>query len=254
MFELPEYEAFLKALRQELETNWKGKIKVLADMAGISTPYISELKHKKKVASLDTQVAVANACGFSYIAFLERGFNLMKAASLNTISESQTYPFQIATNGCRDKERLECNKASYRRIPLYASGRLAAGSNGVYFDHREIPEREMIIYRPELGHRFHHRLAAVRVSGNSMAPLIPQDAIVVVDLEDRKFVNRKVFCVNIPEGDQWMAAVKRVQKWQHGFLLNSDSSDGNPPIPAELDWSNLCVGRVIWIWRNAEGI
>ena len=34
----------------------------------------------------------------------------------------------------------------------------------------------------------------------------------------------------------------------------SDNAVKHPPVPTELDWRDLCVGRVIWMWRNIEDI
>ena len=46
-----------------------------------------------------------------------------------------------------------------------------------------------------------------------------------------------------------IAAVKKVRKWNKRIFLVSDNSDFVPE-PTELDWNELCVGRVIWQWKD----
>ena len=124
--------------------------------------------------------------------------------------------------------------------------------DGLYFSGDAPPKSEIILSRTELKHRWDHRLAAFRVDGGHMEPGIPEGAVVVVDLDDREFVNRKVFCVNIPENGRWTGGIRRVQEWRLGILLLSDNPERTPPIPAELDWQNLCVGRVVLMLRDVE--
>jgi hypothetical protein len=45
--------------------------------------------------------------------------------------------------------------------------------------------------------------------------------------------------------------VKRVQRWEKGFVPISDNPDFSPKVTG-LDWLDLCVGRIIWMWRNTE--
>jgi phage repressor protein C with HTH and peptisase S24 domain len=76
---------------------------------------------------------------------------------------------------------------------------------------------------------------------------------VVVDLSDKEFFDGKVFVVNTPEGGVDIASVKRVRKWDNGFLLYSDNHK-YPPVPTRLDWDLLCVGRVVWMWRDIRDV
>ena len=162
----------------------------------------------------------------------------------------------VITSDAERKFDLEDHAADYVGIPLYESGRLAAGVNGATFDQYEEPTSTVVVYRPEIKSRTNHDLRALRVGGDSMEPNIPRGSIVVVDLSDREFVNRKVYCVNMPEEgtDIWIASVKRVQRWNGGHILFSDNASKHPPVPTELEWRDLCVGRVIWMWRNIQDI
>ena len=183
---------------------------------------------------------------------IDHGRRILEGIPAEEAEPPQPRPFQVVVNNTHDKALIESTQENYRGIPLYESGRLAAGSNGLYFNDSEVPESEVIVYRPELGHRAGHKLAAVRVGGNSMSPTIPGKAIVVVDRDDREFANGKIFCVNDPDDTgQYVSAVKRVQRWEKGFVLISDNPETPPKVTA-LDWAGLCVGRVIWMWRNTE--
>jgi phage repressor protein C with HTH and peptisase S24 domain/lambda repressor-like predicted transcriptional regulator len=153
-----------------------------------------------------------------------------------------------------EKNFLEENVHLYRGIPLYESGRLSAGMNGLAFDPGEEPTSTVVVYRPELKGRSNHRLASLRVGGPSMEPVIPRHSIVVVDLSDRQFVDRRIYVVNMPENGLSTAAVKRVQKWERGFLLISENAADYPPVPSDMDWPDLCVGRVVWMWRDIEHV
>jgi len=86
-----------------------------------------------------------------------------------------------------------------------------------------------------------------------MEPTITKGSIVVVDLSDKEQVEGKVFVVNTPESGIDMASVKRIQKWEKGFVMLSDNTK-YPPVLSPLDWNRLCVGRVVWMWRNVRDV
>jgi len=98
-----------------------------------------------------------------------------------------------------------------------------------------------------------HVLKALRVGGDSMEPTIAQGSIVVVELSDKKEANNKIFVVNVPEGGVDVAAVKRIKRWKEGFALISDKPGISVEL-SDLDWNRLCVGRVVWMWRDIRNI
>ena len=160
-------------------------------------------------------------------------------------------PLVIQVKSQTDKDILNCTADNYRGIPLYESGKLAAGMNGVEFDPYESPVSMVVVYKPELKGCFRHNLAAIKVGGDSMEPTITKGSIVVVDLSEKEKVEGKVFVVNTPEGGSDMASIKRVRKWEKGFVLLSDNPN-YPPVLSPLDWNRLCVGRVVWMWRDVR--
>jgi phage repressor protein C with HTH and peptisase S24 domain len=147
-------------------------------------------------------------------------------------------------NGTADK---------YRGIPLYESGKLAAGVNGVEFDPYESPVSMVVVYKPELKGCSRHNLAAIKVGGDSMEPTITKGSIVVMDLSDKEQVEGKVFVVNTPDSGVDMASIKRIQKWEKGFVLLSDNPTTRR-FNLPLDWNRLCVGRVVWMWRDVRDV
>ena len=136
---------------------------------------------------------------------------------------------------------------------MYVSGRLAAGVNGVEFNPYEIPSSMVVVYKPELQGRSKHNLAAIKVGGDSMEPTIIKDSIVVVDMSDKEHIDGKMFAVNTPESGLDMASIKRVPTWEKGFVLLSDKPNF-PPVLSPLDWNRLCVGRVVWMWRDISNL
>jgi len=71
----------------------------------------------------------------------------------------------------------------------------------------------------------------------------------VVDLDDKEYADMKIFVVRTAD---MIAVIKRVQKWERGFFLMSDNPDFVPE-PTELDWNELCLGSIIWQWKNMRG-
>lgn len=162
-------------------------------------------------------------------------------------------PLIIQVNSESDKDFMNGMADNYRGIPLYESGRLAAGVNGVAFDPYESPVSMVVVYKPELKGCSKHNLAAIKVGGDSMEPTITKGSIVVVDISDKEHVDGKVYVVNTPDAGIDMASIKRVHQWESGFLLLSDNPNF-PPIPTKLDWNRLCVGRVVWMWRDIRDV
>jgi phage repressor protein C with HTH and peptisase S24 domain len=50
-----------------------------------------------------------------------------------------------------------------------------------------------------------------------------------------------------------IAAVKRIRRSEQGFVILSENREYLPEITT-LDWPDLCVGRVVWMWRSLEEV
>ena len=75
----------------------------------------------------------------------------------------------------------------------------------------------------------------------------------MIDLSDKEESRGKIFAVNTPDAGLDTVSIKRVIRWKHGFILVSDNKDVDPE-PTELDWNRLCVGRVVWMWRDIRNV
>ncbi len=92
-------------------------------------------------------------------------------------------------------------------------------------------------------------LMAVRVRGASMAPVIPNNAIIGVDLNDRQVISGKVYVIRTQEGEY---AVKQLVKDRRAVLCRSlNPSLGSPPFPLHAEEGGILpvVGRVVWVWQ-----
>jgi phage repressor protein C with HTH and peptisase S24 domain len=251
------YEYFVAALR--FVTDKSGRHisqKSIAIAAGVSVPLISIAMNPNtpKRPGFVAQQKIANAVGMSYIEFLTLGRSLVETGQPHELStDHANRPIIVNVNSQTDKDRLNEISDSYRGIPLYESGRLAAGVNGLEFDPYEEPASIVVVYKPELKGCSMHNLVALKVGGDSMEPTITKGSIVVVDLSDKARIDGKVFVVNTPESGLDMASIKRVRKWEKGFVLLSDNPN-YPPVLSPLDWYRLCVGRVVWMWRNVRDV
>ena len=244
------YEYFWQALNDFASSKGYGVQRNIAVQAGVTEAFISQIMAGTNKASARTQAAIARACGF---ATLEDMLQAGKSNSKEAAEPETEHNLIVRVNSLYEKEILTGSIHEYRGIPLYASGKLAAGANGLAFDPYEPPDSMIVIYKPEIQGSARHNLSALKVGGDSMAPTIPQGAVVVVDLSDREQVDGRIFVVNVPDGGIDMAAVKRVRRWEKGkgFVLISDNA-GYPPDISLLDWHRLCVGRVVWMSKDVR--
>ena len=244
------YAYFRQALNDYASSKGYGVQRSIAVQAGVTEAFISQILAGTNKASARTQAAIARACGFHA---LEDMLQAGKSIQEKTAAPEPEHNLIIQVNSQFEKTILKGSIDDYRGIPLYASGRLAAGANGMAFDPYEPPASMLVIYKPEIRASARHNLSALKVGGDSMAPTIPQGAIVVVDLSDKEQVDGRIFVVNVPEAGMDMAAVKRVRRWEKGkgFVLISDNV-AYPPDISLLDWHRLCVGRVVWMSKDVR--
>ena len=243
----PIQEKFCKALKSWFDNQKNLDVNGLAEMLKGSQGYISNVLNNRRCGDEQWRRNVAQKIGLPY--------EYMIGIEGKPTTPDAPDPIIITATSDRDKAHLTEHAANYRSVPLYTSGRLAAWSNGSAFDQYEAPTSDVLVYTPELGHRAKHNLTAARVGGDSMEPLVPMNSIIIVDMDDKEFVDNKVFAVAIDEGGVKTLAVKRVRKFEKakGFVLWSENQEYQPVLVVESDWLRLCVGRVVWMWRSFEG-
>lgn len=243
---------FRNAIQEYLEKKPRGAQKILAQQVGLTPIHLNDFLGSRRTLTETDRLKLCAIIGVDYISMLQRGKAL---TNTKTTSKESLHPIIVQTNSTEKIELIEQKPSKYKGIPLMESGRLSAWSNGAAFDTYENPKSEVIVYLPELGHRAKHNLVAAKVGGDSMEPIIPKDAIVIIDKDDREFVDNKIFAVAVEEGGVQNLAVKYVRKFQEakGFLLLSENQRYQPRLVTEPDWLRLCVGRVIWMWRSFNG-
>jgi len=240
-------------LKYWLDKKGRGAQNFLSIESGLSQTLLSLILSPKatKRAGLDSQEAIIKAAGFqTYEEAIRFGRSLIETRKPPEPPPEQ--PLIVQVKSQTDKDILNGAADNYQGIPLYESGKLAAGVSGVDGPY-ESPASMVVVYKPELKGCSRHNLAALKVGGDSMEPTITKGSIVVVDLSDKEQVEGKVFVVNTPESGIDMASVKRIQKWEKGFVMLSDNTK-YPPVLSPLDWNRLCVGRVVWMWRNVRDV
>lgn len=86
-YTISPYVQFHLALKFIIKKDWDRKQKVLAMKAGISEGHLSDIVKNKKPASFKTQVAIAEAAGFSYENFLALGRKIHRGDDLSFLNE-----------------------------------------------------------------------------------------------------------------------------------------------------------------------
>lgn len=141
---------------------------------------------------------------------------------------------------------------AYVAVPL-VDGQVAAGPGGVAW---ESVLSLVWVFKPELGRR--KNLVALRVAGDSMAPTIPDQAIIIVDRDSRQPAgNRKgIWALRTEDG---AVQIKRLQRYQPPqdakqpetwWTFSDNFQDYPPTLVWTGDFEKLIIGQVVWMWRS----
>lgn len=92
------------------------------------------------------------------------------------------------------------------------------------------------------------QMRLMRVSGDSMEPILRDEDVVLIDLSQTEIYTGKIYAVGIDEE----IVVKRLDKKPGKLVLVSDNRQFYPPLEVELDESSnvRVLGRVIWMGRE----
>jgi transcriptional regulator with XRE-family HTH domain len=156
--------------------------KAVAEAARVSPSTISEIMTKRSYGPR-TQTKIARALGYDLIDFLTLGRKLMEGEGKIQRGDRSVI---IEVKSKKDRQLMKDSSERFKGVPLYESGKLAAGENGLIFDPFEEPASTIIIDQKELAGRRNHNLMGLRVGGSSMTPAIPPGSSVVIDLDDRE--------------------------------------------------------------------
>lgn len=145
----------------------------------------------------------------------------------------------------RQEDRPEgFHPADYYAVPLL-SDPVAAGAPLISTD---LVEEWAWIHVSQVGQR--SNLAALRVEGDSMSPLIRDGDIIAIDRDDR--FPPGVFAVRVDEG----VTVKHVKLKGDALLLipeNRDHEERLVTIPEGGRMDDLILGRAVWQWSSLAG-
>ncbi len=94
-------------------------------------------------------------------------------------------------------------------------------------------------------------MSAVKVRGESMSPTIKENGYVGIDINDREYLEGKIYAVRIPDEG---IAIKRVfyYKDQGKIILKSDNKNfADRELKTDkIDEDNFIIGRVKWVMQE----
>ena len=94
-------------------------------------------------------------------------------------------------------------------------------------------------------------MAAVKVRGESMSPTVRENGYVGIDINDREYLEGKIYAVRIPDEG---IAIKRVfyYKDQGKIILKSDNKNfADRELKTDkIDEDNFIIGRVKWVMQE----
>ena len=224
--------------------------------------YGMNIGQKIKAARLDAglnQAELAERCGWGYrqgrISHYESGRRepklehigaIEKALNIRLFTENSYEIREEGSNYMQDQERVwqEPDPSIYRTIKLMRLN-LSAGITGApveYFDDEDEPLFFKNAWFDKRGID-PDKAAAMKVTGESMEPLLSSGDTVLVNSEETTPRHDKIFAVSIDDE----LVVKRLLEEREGWVLHSD----NPMHRARPVTDNTrIIGRVRWISRD----
>lgn len=215
---------------REFRTRNKITMKQLADIIGISQGSLSDIENNKTSPSSKTLENIVRNTDISSQWLLTGEEPMDPTSILNTqLKEMLTGP----------SEKRDFNEI-LEKLPRVGAGDPVYPEESSSIPYLQIPE-----------HLVRSTVIALRVKGDSMYPNILEDAVIGVDIEDKKILSGYVYCINLPyEG----AIIKRVFSEGEKIVIKSD----NPIFPKfsmtyeEMKSYNhsLIIGRVKYIFQT----
>ena len=231
----------LKAARSELGIS---QAKMASDL-DIAQTTLADYELDRYPPSRPLCMAIEFTYGISHLWILE-GKGRIRDATAPRPGASAPAPQPIIITDKSELARLENleGRDRYHAVP-YLRDAAAAGTGRIVEDAIEgyciIHER--VAPRPE-------NLRCVRVSGESMVPVLTDGSIVAVDitLTAPRLVNGKIVCARVSEDE---VVIKRMQLQHPYALLFSENPDQDryPPLVLDLgEREDAVIGQVVWAW------
>ncbi|MFP3999892.1 MAG: ATP-binding protein [Desulfobacterales bacterium] len=238
-------EKFCRNFRMILERHYPRQERRLAETLNISPAQINNVKHGRRAGTESWRRWVADELGVSYEEMIELG----KPSPDNQ---------DVIVMAVSPDKGEQGGQPGYRKVPLHETARLLKGVRGPHLDQRSSTEAAFIVSLAELHERADHEIRALRVTDDSMWPRLPEGSIIFVDVNDRRFSEDRLYITLDPASISPMGVIRRVRrvaqgKSPQGYLLTAENPRYMPEM-TEMEWEELAVGRIVWIWRNVEGV
>lgn len=235
---------FCKNFRIWVDKHYPRQERLLAEKLGISTPQLNNIKHGRRSGTESWRRWVADQLGLDYDEMIGAG---KSGADTQNAIIRVLGPDEVAPE----------EQPGYRIVPLHEAGLLTKGLTQLSFAKNTKSQSAVIISHSELRERAGHELRALRITNDSMWPRAPEGSIVFVDLDDRRFVDDRLYVVSRPSAETPTGVLRRVRKVSQGqssegFVLISENQRYLPEM-TDQSWEDIVVGRAVWIWRNLEG-
>lgn len=221
------YTYFKKALKNQTLHKFDGSITALANATDFSRGYISNIYHGVKKAGYKSQIKIANSLGFELEAF----YNLGKALEAGTgIGETE--------------------EARYTRLPKVLPA--PAASLGCFVSNIESMVDNTFAFRGSWISRIgqEQNLLLMDVAGNSMAPLLSDGDVVMIDISQTSLIPDKIYAVRIED----LIYLRFIDRLPGKIVLKcyNKNYESMPLDTAEINDANFKIlGRVVW-WAHLD--
>ena len=213
----------------------------LAKMVGTSPSQISVIESNKSGPSLRTAIAIARALDTS-VDFLTGAVDDPRPAAemLRKLVAQDAELFRHAQPGAVVREDQR-----WKDFIAIAEVDTAAGAGAVVHEER-------ITGRMKFPARWLRReglnpdmCRIIRVVGESMEPMLPDGCSILVNRENRKPADGRIFVIRTEDE---LIVKRTLYSKEHGWLLASDNANGRswPTRPWRAD--TIIVGEVRWVW------
>ncbi len=209
----------------------------LAEILGISRTAITQYERDRKLPSVGVLLRLASEMD------VDVGLLLTGRAAGKTDPRDLPQPLVRFTSSLESRPG-EVRTEDYRAVPLLADP-AAAGAPLISTD---LVEEWAWIHASQVGRRTN--LAAFRIDGDSMTPLIRDGDIVAIDRDDVHPPG--LFAARVDEG----VTVKRVKLLAGALLLTPENrayEERLLEIPRGGSLGDVLIGRVVWQWSDLTG-
>ncbi len=230
---------FCKALFEWKRDNFPGTQAELGEFLGVSQSQVAKLLSGSRAGNETWRRKVAKKIGIPY----EVMIGLHKTPSFFSQSAILSHRIEKPVDYVSPVPFISIPLCSLEELPdwLENSEEKLCGT---------VTDSFLVCAR-ELQDRANHRLVACKIHDDSMSPLILPDTILIIDLDHKSFSDNRIYALHHHQGKINTTIIRRVRKLNdiNEFLMTPGNSH-YPPEVKNMDWQNLCIGRVVWMWGS----